>query len=651
MNIANHKNIYKIAVFLAVITVVFIPLFNRIPTTIHAATSAKMQFDQSNVMDDLQSATINGAPFNIADFPYDSEGIVNHPRILTVIEYCYSIRPVQRNNYGVYIYFYNPQALNISTESVVNKILLGIAYSTDKDGNIKVDGYEKFALQFCSKSTGDYRDLFYKFKIIDHKSSDGKTISERVNSNARRYDIGEIELLNVGDKKATAYGVGCTYTYTGYAAGYGVDQNAESTLDCTAKKLDTVELDVTHYTYRSDIDNPNMTHHNQVDSVYFSVPKDIRNEYDELQRVRAEWWEYRTTPIIVTNDYTLADYLLSYAGVDIGVYDSNKTYSLGAGKVVSSPGVSHITSYDWSYNIEQYAQKPIGIYYFTQNSRKISTMLAWIFKTNNPGESVTDNYRLPAERLFEYIDNYNTDKYIDYAKRYPSDLFTTDVGAGRTAGYNNKNFDAGEGFDFTEYSPSSSTYSFWQSLKSAFGWKPEQEDILTGISPIHELEANDFSGDVAKKLLIHDGEDFNNLKTFYDRETAKGNAVFVFHYACTEYYADMLEVTGNKAVENDTTFVAEENVFLDFDILELTFTKDDMFYVIPVVMSPVDLIADIVGPVVPDNTPYWLIVVMLLGVAVAAIIATAIAYKMVFFALDAITDLFTPSYSHRRRRR
>ena len=113
----------------------------------------------------------------------------------------------------------------------------------------------------------------------------------------------------------------------------------------------------------------------------------------------------------------------------------------------------------------------------------------------------------------------------------------------------------------------------------------------------------------------------------------------------------MLFRSGNKAVENDTTFVAEENVFLDFDILELTFTKDDMFYVIPVVMSPVDLIADIVGPVVPDNTPYWLIVVMLLGVAVAAIIATAIAYKMVYFALDAITDLFTPSYSSRGRRR
>lgn len=603
-----------------------------------AQISIKYAYEDSNVLDDLLSSK----DFKLSDYPYD-ENI--SARCINFSEFCYTINKADRKDYGLYLYVYNPSGKQVR-DSGLNKAQIAVSY---EDG--KPNKYDKFTLKLCSYSTGEHAYKFYKFRIIDHVGEDGLKIEDRVSAESRRYDISGLELLHKGDNNATEYTVGGSYTFTGFAAGYGADKTAASTLNCTIERLDTVKLEVTHYTYRSDIDNPNMTHHNQVDSVYFSVPKEIRSEYDELQRVRAEWYEYRTTPIIVTNNYTLGDYLLSYAGIDIGVHDSSKTYSLGAGKVTSSPGYDHMTYYDWSYNIEQYTKKYTFPYYFTQESKRISTMLAWVFKTNSPGESVTDNYRLPAERLIDYIHAYQTDKYIDDAQRYPSDLFTTDVGAGRTAGYNNKNFDAGEGFDFTEYSPSSSTYSFWQSLKSAFGWKPEQDDVLTGLSPIHELEADDFSGDVAKKLLIHDGEDLNNLRSFYNIESAKGNAVFVFHFACTEYYADMLEVTGNKAVENDTTFVAEENVFLDFDILELTFTKDDMFYVIPVVMSPVDLIADIVGPVVPDSTPYWLIVVMLLGVAVAAIIATVIAYKMVYFALDAITDLFTPSYSSRGRRR
>ncbi len=34
-----------------------------------------------------------------------------------------------------------------------------------------------------------------------------------------------------------------TYTYTGYAAGYGPDAEAESTLTCTAEPLDVIRID------------------------------------------------------------------------------------------------------------------------------------------------------------------------------------------------------------------------------------------------------------------------------------------------------------------------------------------------------------------------------------------------------------------------
>lgn len=241
-----RKFTYTIAALLAVMVFIFSSYVGGGLGVAHAATSTTVtSFDNTYVLDDLETATIDGKKFNIVNYPYDSTGIFKHPEIFSFVEYCYSMRSAQRNDYGLYVYFYNPQALNISTSSKSNKITLGVKYGTDEDGNIKVEDYEKFDLLFCSKSTGDYNDLFYKFKVIDHKSDvDGKLIVERVNSNARRYDISEVELLTVGDVNATAYGVGGTYTFTGYAKGYGSDTTAESTLAGTRQDLETIKLDL-----------------------------------------------------------------------------------------------------------------------------------------------------------------------------------------------------------------------------------------------------------------------------------------------------------------------------------------------------------------------------------------------------------------------
>lgn len=87
---------------------------------------------------------------------------------------------------------------------------------------------------------------------------------ERVNSNARRYDIAELQLIEEGAQNATAYplsgayavGVNTTESYgtfyfSGYAKGYGADESAESTLSVKYSKLDTIELSLNHTYWRS----------------------------------------------------------------------------------------------------------------------------------------------------------------------------------------------------------------------------------------------------------------------------------------------------------------------------------------------------------------------------------------------------------------
>ncbi len=176
------------------------------------------QFDQTNVLEDLQS--MDG--FSLAQYPYyESEEL--EMRVIDFAEYCYDFRVNMRGNYGLYLYVYNPNAQNIVTDSEKNKVQIAVAYDsypvTEK--SVATD-YEKFGLRFCSMSTGaGVNKLFYKFKVVDHASADGKTIAERVNSMERRYDISGIELLTEGNPDATEYGVATSYSFSGFAEGYG----------------------------------------------------------------------------------------------------------------------------------------------------------------------------------------------------------------------------------------------------------------------------------------------------------------------------------------------------------------------------------------------------------------------------------------------
>lgn len=208
------------------------------------AAATGVNFDRTDIMDDLSGATINGKVFDIRDYPFDENGSV---QVISFMEYCYSYKANMRANYGLYFYLYNPRGLNLSANSKMNKVQMAVRYDTDGNPN----DYEKFDLLFCAKSEeSNYKNLFYKFKLVD-KAVNGKPFAERVNSNERRYDVSGIELLTYGDKNATEYGVDTTYRFRGFAEGYGSDASAKNTLEIAAQKLETIELSVRHTFYRT----------------------------------------------------------------------------------------------------------------------------------------------------------------------------------------------------------------------------------------------------------------------------------------------------------------------------------------------------------------------------------------------------------------
>lgn len=165
------------------LAMVLFTLFSVFNTVAYAADSGSIGFDNTDVLDDLSSSTAGGKAFDIKNYPFNENGEV---QIISFIEYCYSYKANLRDHYGLYIYVYNPQGLNLSTDSKQNKIQMAVSY--DAEGN--PNDYEKFSLEFCSKvESGDYKNLFYKYKVIDREIN-GTTFDERVNSNERRYGNG-----------------------------------------------------------------------------------------------------------------------------------------------------------------------------------------------------------------------------------------------------------------------------------------------------------------------------------------------------------------------------------------------------------------------------------------------------------------------------
>lgn len=576
------------------------------PSVAYAAGGDAVNFDTTDVMDDLTGSALNGVPFDVADYPYDKNGEI---QILGFVEYCYSEYENLRGNYGLYLYIYNPALLDIATGTGSNRIEMATEFSEDGTPT----AYNKFALQFCGVSDGVEANRFWKFKIAD-----SAYFLDKVNVNARSYYVSGVEIQTYGEENAKEVKVATQYTFTGFAKGYSAESEEISTLSGSAELMEVVEINGLldrQTVYRTDMSNPNVTSHNQVNGVYFALDDEIIQRYGKLQRIKAEWWEYRTTPILVVNSSDIAEALDEWVGVIMGTYNSALPYGVSTGYYYhSNPGFTSSVNYSWTYNVN--LDKSGSLFATNYDSDEVCEKLSWILFEN--ADSLDNNYNVDAGKLVEYMQTYS-DRYpnkviTDNGVKYNSDLLTTDVGDGRKAGYNVYEFDALEDeLEFKVFDPDDHTYTSWERLMAAFGWSAETSSALAGQSPILLIDESNyysmFAGslqEISNRLLIAETE-VNKFKDYCEEEILeKGNTVVHFRFACTKYDAAEAEIwNGNGRdgqVECDA-FLAQENVFLSFDIISLTFNDDGNFRVLPVVSDPIDIISDVTGPQFPAEEP------------------------------------------------
>ena len=558
------------------------------------AAESNLEFDKTYVLDDLEGSAVNGVTFDVDDYPYDKDGDI---QLIGFVEYGYSAYQNMQQNYGLYVYLYNPRLLDITDSSC--KIQIGVGSGSAED-------YNKYFLKSVSKSEGVTTNRFIKMKVLN-----AEELLPDLDPGKRVYNVSGIEIATYGSGEIIEYNVSSWYSFSGYSKGYGTDPKAESTLVQQTDELETIEITGLldrQTVYRDNIGNPSVSSHNQVNGVYFGLDEEYIDEFGLLQRIKAEWYEYRTTPILVFD--TQATYDKFYASRGVNRFDTTCTYHVvNSTDWAPTPtgSVDTIVYYDPYFSDDADGSHTSAGGYVWYFNNPID-YLGWVIKGDG---DIMHSYVVPESVLKSYRKEYESDFVSSLVKdgtvSYSSYLFNTDVGEGRKAGYNVYEFDAdNDAFDFTDYGIDTSTYKGWQKFKELFGWKPETESVLQDQSPIEIIDNERYwqlsalsNSDFAREMLIDESE-VDKFKSYCNSELAAGRVVIHFRFACTEYEARSAHVhyEGASGVsEVGNAFAAEENVFLNFDVLSLTFKNDDGEYrIFPVVNDPIDIISGIVGP-------------------------------------------------------
>jgi hypothetical protein len=603
--------IYAVAVICLIFLIFFSIVGNSVGVTYVAeATNQLTAYESNNIIDDLTDSIIGGNKFNLNDYPYNSSGKV---QLINLVEFGYS--QSSDSDYGLYIYIYNPSGNFIDENSIRNNIQLSFGEG---------DSYNKYNLKFLNYSTKTgYERLFYKFRVKINKSSALSTLDQ----SARVYSISEFE-LSINDA-LESYECLQTYTYTGYCLGYDSESATESTLTCTVDGLEKyLNLDVYSTTYRpSGTNGTDLYTQDSISSVYFSVPNEIINEYGLLSEIHATWLNATLAPMLVTGNSDVYNALVGYQGNDIGYNNSDIGYTVCGG--YSSGNEYGLPSAELAYN-------PIDNLEYSESSgegwKRLLTKLCGIFYTDGAD---ADTYTLSSAELLNYLQNYSLRRQI--LGIYSTDLFDsyddclTDVTIKSTDGY----------------SITSQTWSqtWWEKW---FGKVHNDSTNIYTLEALHAVTASDFLS--STKLTcdnLYIGEsDYSSFKSFYDSATAKDETVFLFRFALDEYKSweatefSYKTTLGIQQKLDTNAYFFQESVYLDFDIIDLTFTKNNVQTIIPVVMSPIDIVGHATSPVITTtdsdkNNLLLKLLSVLLGLLVLLVIIV-LAYPILVPLVQAI---------------
>ena len=643
-----------------------------------------LKFDNTSIFDDLYgSKDDNGNEFDLSNYPIDKDGEL---QFFSFVEYGYSYYANYEKNYALYLYLYNPQQLNFQTYLDSNVVRMGVSYAT-KDDNIVVSEYEDFNIVCVSRTTGDYSNLFYKFKVLDpNKKILSMAQAYEKENGCRRYDIAGVYLKTDKSDVTLDKNIGRTYKCSGYMATYGKDASNPSTFVCNVEKLETLDLKVYQTSYLTGVSSAGAYHHNNVSSVYFAIPQRVLDKYGSLWEIYAQWYECKTAPILVTSNVDFYYKALNnnhYETVDNSeggtslLYDKSVDYLLWYGRHSDSvAGSSNILHYDWAYNLRPFSMTS-GDMFIQRFANSYSNVLPFVFYSPSYTESGAFNVinkqtvagDVKSSQIRDYIQNYKSSNYVDWhtSRNLASELFVNAIDSARAekgikVGLNKVRTNLGNTFDLKSWN---SEYGSWWDKLTQYGWSYPKNEVLdeqhTNVKPFEEITKDALNSvTLASDLLINEN-DVDSFKTFCNSSYDNDSAVpYLFRFAVSDYMSrPITRNPGRLDVDQDVvdSYIAQETVFFDFNIITMTFKGKEDYYTLAVMHTPVDVIAGVEPPPV-ELTPgehlvnnflsalqkFWdwfknsdfLKALKILGLIIAGVIILMIVIKVVMLIIKAV---------------
>lgn len=511
------------------------------------------------------------------------------PEFITAAEYGFYGKRDNSANYRLYIYIYNPSGTELSATG--NTITLATRFSDQAKTDIASAGalaYKTFALTPAEvtetdetgetkKPSDDYKTTLYKYYVDLHRlwENAGNGVGNMISGNSRRYDI---SMVTIGGQ---AINVANSLICTGLLG--------DPDYAMTWKDIHTLGLDVTPVVYRHMTDGE---HNTQVNSVYFTVPEKYwqENAY-ELTEIMANWREKRTTPILVTNDAALNDEYVSKGVLGKNVADLDVERSVYAGiKGIQNSDRVRVTS--WVFNGKENDRV------VRNKDVLVLTALYWMFYKN---ETDLKDVKVTSAEMLEW---YNT--HPDWQDKMLTDDITN-------VNLNNRNGALFKKDDSISIA-GRSVDGFQQWWENLLGMKYNYNNI-TDISSIQCITEEEWANVAAltdetmsQTYLISEDElgGFREAmkKMVADNKTGDKRRMVVFHFAVTDYATYKCVVGAGYGPWDDRNnyhniaYAAAEDVFLDFQIIYMTFSNDTSRLVVPTVMSPIDIIPGVDPP--PD---------------------------------------------------
>lgn len=557
-----------------------------------AALGTLSAFEKQSILKDLDGALVGDKPFSIDDYPYKAGATVSDMQPISLFEYGYNEFNSWSgwySDYALFLYVYNPGNIEVVQTDLRHSTILAVGENGE---NVK------YPMRLLSSSgDGNHNQLLMKFKI----EVSSERLRELVNAGGRKYALPEYEIYSSGNNATAHKGIVCSYS--GYMAGYG---SATGNLIATVDEIETLSLELEHCVWRTDNSPLGDAFKTQLNSVYFAIPNAVLNRYGyKIAKIKYHAYQYDTGYVAVfreTEDGQKAYNLYKEYEGDVITQDLRDIPTLCDNRDFQ---FNCTFCYNNRYNhiLDRMFCNP------TYTANKLSYVLSMSALAN------------PDSIIETALQDRLTDDWDSYNKGIDQNFFSGDKSEHeivREIGDEPLSID-------TQGAP-----NWFQVLFKSGAYQSKIEN-MEKIEPIKIVNTNDFS-DFESSLYVDEYYKTDLTRAYEDALKADSSLV-LFHFDTSDYFAVEVECNSyltdgeEVCVYGEPGFVAKETVYMDFDLIDLTFQNNGDYVTLACVSNPIHVISDLQTPDEKnpvDGLPTWALVLIIVAIVLVVMIVLSI---------------------------